>query len=141
MDTRQTAKQRAGVPAEIETVRRGFEQWRKGRKIASPIPERLWEQAVRLARRYGVSRISKLLHVGYYSLKQRVERHAAPAAGGCDHPPTVTFVELDAPAAPQELACLVEWEDTSGAKMRVQLQGLNASDLTALSRSFWEGRR
>jgi hypothetical protein len=35
----------------------------------------------------------------------------------------------------------VEWEDASGAKMRVQIQGVEAADLVALSRSFWEGRR
>jgi hypothetical protein len=36
------ANQTAGVPAEVESVRRGFEQWRKERRMPSPIPDPLW---------------------------------------------------------------------------------------------------
>lgn len=144
MNAKTTAKRTAGVPAEVETVRRRFEQWRsQGARGARPIPDRLWDQAVRLAQQYGVSRISKILRVGYYSLKERVDRHTAPAACGSENlpPQPVSFVDLGIPASSPSLACLVEWEDTSGAKMRVQLQGIKAGDLVALSRSFWEGRR
>jgi hypothetical protein len=140
MNSKLTTKQTGGFSAEIETVRRRFEQWRTQRRTAGPIPERLWKQAVRLAQQYGVSRISRTLGLGYYSLKERVDRQCDPAADGCRSLPAVTFVELEAPAASQGLACLVEWQDSSGAKMRVQLQGMKATDLVALSRSFWEGR-
>jgi hypothetical protein len=141
MKAKTTVKRRAGVPAEIEVVRRQFEQWRSRRtRGARPIPDRLWDQAVRLAQQYGVSRISKILRVGYYSLKERVDRQTAPTACGSQSWPPVTFVELGTAAPATGLACLVEWEDKSGAKMRVQLQGMKATDLVALSRSFWEGR-
>jgi len=140
MNAKRTAKQTVRVPAEIETVRRRFEQWRTQRKMPSPIPVRLWDQAVRLAQHYGVSRISKILRVGYYPLKERVERQKDPAACCSESPSDVTFVELEPPATSPGLACLVEWEDSSGAKMRVQLQGIKTTDLVALSRSFWEGR-
>jgi hypothetical protein len=137
----QTVCWTAGVPAEVETVRRRFEQWRsQGTRGARPIPDRLRDQAVRLAQQYGVSRISKILRVGYYSLKDRVDRHTAPTGCGSENLPPVTFVDLGTPAPSPGLACLVEWEDTSGAKMRVQLQAIKASAVVALSRSFWEGR-
>jgi hypothetical protein len=35
----------------------------------------------------------------------------------------------------------VEWEDPTGAKMRIQLKGVQVPDVVALSRSFWEGQR
>lgn len=55
-----------------------------------------------------------------------------------------TFVEL-APTAAHDFASgsagacqyIVEWEDTAGAKMRVEVKGTALPDLAALSRSFW----
>ena len=135
------AKQTTDFPAEIETVRRRFEQWRKGRQFPSPIPESLWAAAVALAGRYGVSRIATILRLGDYSLQERLERETTAAAGRSERPPPATFLELAAGSGPAGGPCLVEWEDASGAKMRVQIQGVEAADLVALSRSFWEGRR
>ncbi len=140
MNAKRTAKQTVRVPAEIETVRRRFEQWRTQRKMPSPIPVRLWDQAVRLAQHYGVSRISKILRVGYCPLKERVERPKDPAACCSESPLDVRFVEREPPATSQGLACLVEWEDSSGAKMRMQLQDIKTTDLVALRRSFWAAR-
>ena len=115
---KRTAKQTARVPAEIETVRRRFEPWRTQRRMPDPIPVRVGDRAVRLAQDYGVSRISKTLRVGYYPLKERVERQKDPAACGYESPADVTFVEREPPATSPGLARLVEWEDSSGAKMR-----------------------
>jgi hypothetical protein len=36
---------------------------------------------------------------------------------------------------------LPAWEDAAGAKMRVHLKGVEAPDVVALSRSFWEAQR
>ena len=135
-----TAKQTGRVLAEIETVGRRFEQWRTRRRLPRPIPVRLWDQAAQLARHYRVSRISRIRRVRYYPLKERVERRKDPAACASESRPDVTFVEREPPATSQGLACLVEWEDSSGAKMRMQLQGIQTTDLVALRRSFWEGR-
>ena len=49
-------------------------------------------------------------------------------------------VEREPPATSPGWACLVEWDDSSGSTMRMQLQDIKASDLVALRRSFWEGR-
>jgi hypothetical protein len=134
------AKQTAEFSAEIETVRRRFEQWRKGRPLRTPIPESLWTEAVALAGRFGTARIAKILRLGYYALKKRLERQTAASAGRWERPPAATFLELAAGSGLGGGLCLVEWEDASGAKMRVQIQGVAAADLVALSRSFWEGR-
>ena len=71
------AKRTTSFPTEIETVRRRFEQWRKTRQVSSPIPESLWAAAVGLAGRYGVSRIAKILRVGYYALQERAAANPA----------------------------------------------------------------
>ncbi len=52
-------------------------------------------------------------------------------------PAGATFVELASPAPASTRECILELEDPGGAKMRVHLKGVEAPDLTALSRSFW----
>ncbi len=135
------ARKTAEVPADVEAVRRRFERWRRVRKVHTPIPESLWAAAVRLAGQYGVSRTARALRVGYYSLQERVERETACAGATSATLSEPAFLELAVPVRPRTGECLVEWEDASGAKMRVHLQGVAVSDLVALSRSFWEGRR
>ena len=137
MGTRSTGN----LPAELEIGRRQFEQWRERRKLHTPIPEWLWARAVKLAGKYGVSRTARILRVGYYSLQERVERATAcsPASSPTGGKPA--FLELAVASAADVGECLVEWEDPTGAKMRIQLKGVQVPDLVALSRSFWEGRR
>ena len=137
MKTRTTARR----PADVEATRRRFAQWRQTRKVPTRIPEPLWAEAVELASRYGVSRTARALGVAYYSLQERVERATARPAPCAPAGSGATFVELALPVGVEAGECLVEWEEASGAKMRVHLQGLTGPDLVALSRSFWEGRR
>jgi len=146
-----------GVGVQLEGVRRRFERWRRAHRPRSRIPERLWAAAVRAAGTCGICRTSKVLRLGYYSLKDRVELRSKPRAivtersavercqptnvGACAAP---LFVEV-ASAANQGFAaspwgwceCLVEWEDADGAKMRMHLKAGELPDLAALSRSFW----
>ena len=153
------------LPARLERLQRRFEHWRQTRKIPSRIPGPLWAAAARVAGRYGVSRTATTLRVNYRALQKRVE--AGTAAGGgpekgaanqrdpvtptpADHPPhrarrcltspVSGFLELAPSARVGSCQCTVEWEDASGAKMRVHVQGAEAPDLAALSRSFWELR-
>jgi len=94
-----------------------------------------------LAGRYGVSRTARALGVGYYSLKDRVEKATVSAAAGSPGRSEATFLELAVSPRSGVGECILEWEDAGGGKMRVHLKGLEAPDLVALSRSFWEGRR
>jgi len=120
-------------PADLESTRRRFEQWRRTCRARTRIPDSLWSAAVKMAERYGTCRTAKALRLGYYSLKERVEREAAVNKA--------TFLELPLPSPTVAGECLLEWEDTAGAKMRVHLKGVAVPDLVALSRSFWEGQR
>jgi hypothetical protein len=118
-------------------LRRRFERWRRTRKIGSRIPETLWAAAVKLAKAHGIHRTAKALGVDYYCLKKRLEekpasrsRLAAPANGA-------KFVELSAAARTGIPECILELEDVEGAKMRIEVKGIEADDLAALSRSLW----
>ena len=134
-----TRKKRS-LPAELESTRRRFEQWRQSCKVRTRIPEWLGAAAVKMARRYGTCQTARVLRVGYYALKERVEKESAVAASCSPATSAATFLELAVPARAGSGECLLEWEDAAGAKMRVHLKGLETPDLIALSRSFWEGQ-
>ena len=96
---------------------------------------------MKLAGRYGVSRTARALGVGYYSLKDRVEKETVALAAGSPTRSEGTFLELAVSPRSGAGECILEWEAVDGAKMRVHLKGVAAPDLVSLSRSFWEGRR
>jgi len=154
------------VPAGVEKVRRRFDDWRRGHRARSRLPERLWASAVELGCAYGINRTARALRLDYYSLKKRVEssslkkrvesvlpatprrkaatpqRQATAAPGDPQGPASAAFLEVGPLASAVAGECIVEWEDGEGAKMRVQLKGAEAvervaSELAALARSFW----
>lgn len=133
MGTRKTG----GLPARLENVRRRFERWRQGREPGTRIPERLWSAAVKAACLYGISRTATVLRIDYYSLQSRLEEESGSCAAS-ETTPEFAFVELAAPAGNASGHCVLELQDATGAKMRVELRGFEAPDLAALTRSFWE---
>lgn len=134
-----TTQRTRDLPVRLQGLRRRFERWRRTRKVRGRIPEPLWAAAVKLAGAYGIHRTAKALRVDYYSLKKRVE--GGPAATASTVPAGAagaTFLEVPPPAWPGCGECTLELEDAGGAKLRVHLKGFEASDLAALSRSFWQ---
>jgi len=154
-----------GVAADLASVRRRLERWRRTRKKRGRIPEPLWAAAVKVAGRHGVNRTANVLRLDYYSLKDRVEceetsgqvtrrrstgkrpRRGTSTIAESPSSPTSpsstdasgpTFVELPSAAWLGGGECVVEWADGDGATMRVRLSGGATADLAALSRSFWE---
>ena len=123
------------VPAEIRNVLRHLEKWRSNRKHRTPIPELLWRSAAELAHQHGVARVSRLLRLDYYTLKERLDALCREKRGRVETKPS--FVELPSFAAGSVLECIVELEDQLGARMRIHVKGGSAPDLAALSRAFW----
>jgi hypothetical protein len=124
--------ERGQLSPDLVRARSQFQVWRGQRKAGEPIPQALWDLAVRLANVHGVSRTATMLRLDYYRLKKLTEESAGePSASG------PTIVELTSPltAAKQ---CRLELDNGSGATMRVHLVSYDAADVEALSRSFWD---
>jgi len=130
MGTRHTGN----VPARLEVVRRRFERWRATRRGRARIPDALWASAALVADTFGISRTAQALRVNPSRLKKHLAQKLAsePELEG-----TPRFVELGpfSPNGPCE--CLLELEAGNGAKMRIELKGIAAPDLAALSRGLW----
>ena len=122
------------TPAEIEATQMKFENWRRERTGQERIPESLWSEAVGLARRYGTWPAARALRLDYNKLKQFAGSGSERRASN----PSTTFVEV-IPSAAGVSSCIVEMENGGGARMRIEWKGA-AADLTALSRTFWDGR-
>ena len=119
------------LPKDLAQARSRFEAWRQRRPGGRRIPQPLWDLAVRLVSRHGLSRTATALGLDYYSLKKQAEAAA-------QHPPSrgPAFVELPAPVVGKQ--ALFELDNGAGATMRVQLLGYDAADVEALTRRFWD---
>ena len=114
----------------LEEAKMRFEEWRNIRRGKARIPAELWSAAVEVARKEGINRTARELHVAWDDLKRRM-----PAIGAVPQQPA--FVELVAPRMQSVPECTLEVEGGRG-KLRVQLKGASATDLASLSRVLWE---
>jgi hypothetical protein len=85
---------------------------------------------VEVARKEGINRTARELHVAWDDLKRRM-----PAAGAVPRQPA--FVELVTPQMQSVPECTLEVEGRRG-KLRIQLKGASASYLATLSRELVE---
>ncbi len=119
------------VPLPLRRAAERFQRWRDVRRRGTPIPEPLWTLAAQLAARFGLAKTASTLKLDYYTLKFRL----AESASAGDGDPTA-FLELPHPASAAG-ECLIECENSVGARMRIHLKGVALSDLAALGRSLW----
>jgi hypothetical protein len=117
----------------LEDTKERFEELRSNRKGKARIPAELWSAAVEVARKEGVSRTARELHVAWDDLKRRM---ASTAEVG-RRPGSPVFVELVPPQTQQVPECTLEVECRQ-RKLRIQLKGASASDLATLSLALWE---
>jgi hypothetical protein len=112
-----------------------FEAWRRTRPSRrTPIPESLWAEAVRLARRNGLGRTARTLRLNEQQLRRRSGRATTRGAGE-----GARFVEVPPLAVPAAAAYVVELELSAGARLRIEVHGEGRVDVESLARSFVQG--
>jgi hypothetical protein len=117
----------------LEEAKGRFEEWRNHRSGKARIPAELWSVAVEVARKEGVNRTARALHVAWDDLKRRM----ATTGEVRREPGSPAFVELVAPQTQSVPECTLEVEGRRG-KLRIRLKGASAFDLATLSRGLWE---
>ena len=128
-------RKRGDIPGSLARGRDRFEAWRRDRKVGTRIPDQLWSLAVKLADAHGLSRTASTLKLDYHGLKKRVAAEGSDSACVDE-----AFIELSRLSPAPSGECVVEFEDGSGAGIRVHLRGYEAPDLVALGRNFWSGQ-
>ena len=123
------------IPAEIEELCGQIERWRQVRHRGERMPEHLWEGAARLARRHSVARVSRLVRLDYYTLKERLGSLDRDSVIKSEKRPA--FIELAMPLSTSGPECVIELEHPRRGRMRIHVKGAGVPDLAAISRSFW----
>jgi hypothetical protein len=129
---------------DVEQVRRRWTEWRSTHAVRSRLPEELWAAAVKLVQRDGIDATARALDVDKPSLRkwagrlnparpQPARRKSQPKQKANDLP---AFVELLASGSGTARSCMVEVESPRGAKLRLELKGIQASELAELIRVF-----
>ena len=99
------------------------------------MPEPLWEEAIALAKAYGVSPVQRILRIDYRGLERRAlgivkpPAKARPVAGQ-------SFVELPALTA-RRPEHLVELEDGTGRRLSVKVAAGHLAEVLPLAQAFW----
>ena len=123
----------------LDEVTERVEAWRKDPKSPRLMPEELWTAAVSLTKEYTIHRVSKTLRVNYTALKKRVHPgdKGLPAKKVQPH----AFIELGIGQSPAISECVIEMEDSSGARMKMHFRGKTDLDLLELGKAFWRKGR
>jgi len=131
---------RREIAADLSGASARFARWRQQRSRGARIPASLWDLALKLAGRHGVSQTATTLKLDYYALKKRLAQQALPGVGTDQPDAQPAFVELMPSPFASPGQCLVEFENAAGSTLRVYLPGGQVPDLVALVRSFGDAR-
>src|SRR5512140_3032765 len=130
-----TREQHEELKVRIEPLRQQVESWRKNKGSNEKMPEALWEEAVALAKVYGVSPVQRILRIDYRGLERRAFGIIKPPAKvrAAERP---RFLEL-APLPARRAEHLVELEDGSGRKLSLRVAAGYLSEVLPLAQAFW----
>jgi hypothetical protein len=138
------AQETAVYRDDVEQVRRRWAEWRSTHAVRSRLPEELWAAAVELVQRDGIDATARVLDVDKPSLRKwagrlppappQPTRRKSQAKQKANALPA--FVELLASGCGTATSCMVEVESPRGAKLRLELKGMQASELVELIRVF-----
>jgi len=129
-------KNTAPIPEAITQLQRQLEQFRSTQQGRTKLPESLWQAAVELARQHGIYAVAHPLRLDYTRLKQRL--NGIPSRSRKPKLAQPAFVERMGSGAATPPECVIEFESSSGGKMRVQWRSVVPPDWTSLLRAWHE---
>ncbi len=127
-------KRTSAIAEPIAELQRQLDQFRSTRPRRTNLPESLWQAAVELARQHGVYSVAKPLRLDYMGLKKRLGEPSSRRR----RVPRPAFVELITPRPATVEECVIEFESSRGAKMRIQWKTSTPPDWTSLLRAWRE---
>lgn len=127
------AKGTRGVSAD-EVLER-FVQWRRTRAKKARIPDELWDAAVEVARRDGVNRTAKVLHLDGGKLMRRLVG-AGEAGEPARRDTPAAFIELVSSTSDIRMECVVETESPGASTVRIQLKAVTLREVAELGRAL-----
>jgi hypothetical protein len=125
----------------IERLHEQIEHWRDTREQRCAMPERLWQQAVKLARGHGVYPVSKACNLHFGNLKKRLQATSMDERGEAATAEDFSFVELEGvnleSLQPRTAAVTIQVIDERGASMKVEYRDSERLEMIEMMRHFW----
>lgn len=129
---------------EIHQLLNKFEEWRKEKKsVKDRIPDELWNEAVQLAEKYSVFRVSKRLRLSYMDLKKRIRNWNVKVGGNTSvSGEEMDFLELKVSSPSLAVArgamssCIMEIIRSDGAQLRIYSTHGSSFDITRVCEDF-----
>jgi hypothetical protein len=122
----------------LKEIQKQFEDWRNTRQKREPIPEALWEAAVRGARYNPIGRVSRILRINHRELKKRIHTRYGDSFFGVDL--GTRFIEIDSRQLICPVECIVEMQQPDGARMKMHIKSGNGFNPLELAKAFWQQR-
>ena len=129
-----SGKAKLPIPEPIAQLQRQLDQFRSTRLRRTKLPESLWQAAVELARQHGVYSVAQPLRLDYMGLKKRLGEPSSHRRKA----PRPAFVELITSPPTTLEECIIEFESSRGAKMRIQWKASTPPDWASLLRAWRE---
>lgn len=148
-----TDRNRIPFPKEAGELKQQVQAWREARSGPEPMPESLWNDAVQLARQFGVCLIARAVGIDYSGLRNKV-RKAMEMPVLVNQP---AFIELplnpnpvnevaDATAGsrggpwPGGAGSTIEISRPDGFKMRIHLEARHGKETAGIVAAFLGSR-
>jgi len=131
------SKSTTPIPGPIEQLHRQLDEFRSAQPRRTKLPETLWQAALELARQHGVYSVAQPLRLDYTGLKKRLDGAPSPRKKAAKP----AFVELIADHPTTMADCVIEFESSTGSKMRIQWKASTAPDWASLFRAWREAER
>ena len=120
----------------LKEIQKQFEDWRNTRQKREPIPEALWEAAVRVSQYNPIGRVSRILRINHRELKKRIHTRYGDSFFGVDL--GTGFIEIDSRQLLYPMECIIEMEQSNGAKMKIHIKSPNGFNPLELAKAFWQ---
>lgn len=124
----------AMLPADLAHACRQFQQWRDQHQTRQRLPLKLWEMAVKLANKYGITKTAKTLRLGHSDLKKRCLKINVQESVN-----TVSFLDVTprSEAILPKIECTIECQRQFNETIRIQLKGSDWPNLIEICDRLW----
>ena len=134
------------LPKEVDQLKLRVQEWRRAKTGSSAMPGEIWEAAIRLAKDFGVCRISRAVGLDYGWLRKKAAQSGAQS-------PSASPIFLELPTGvvlPRESGSdletsylpnsgsLIDISTQDGARMRIRLETGRSQDAAGIVTAFLE---
>lgn len=124
------------LPKDLAAARHRIDQWRDSNVRRRRIPEELWVEAVHLARKHGINRVSETMRLSHNRLTQRLDAHHPRKSHRVSS--ASRFIEvapIEMRSGPSKMS--IDLVDGTGRSMT--LRNIDTRDLSSIVAAFFGG--